>query len=89
MRPKQPFALARRPNSAAAQAFGAFATLLLLRTGTLAAPVAAHVFCNWQGFPNLHRLLQRGVATRALLAGGVIAFVAGVRLFCAGDWEMR
>ena len=31
--------------------FGWYASLLLLRTGHLAAPVCAHVFCNFMGFP--------------------------------------
>ena len=31
--------------------FGWYASLLLLRTGHLAAPVCAHAFCNFMGFP--------------------------------------
>ena len=33
--------------------FGAIATLLLLRTGTLAAPIVAHVICNYVQLPDL------------------------------------
>ena len=62
--------------------FGQFATLLLLRTGTLAAPVAAHAFCNWQGLPDFPRLLRESTATRVLLFGGTAAFSVALREFC-------
>ncbi len=71
------------------QVFGAFATLLLLRTGSLAAPVAAHVFCNWQGFPDFPRMLQHSRGARFALTSGVIAFVVSMRAFCASAaWGM-
>jgi prenyl protein peptidase len=57
--------------------FGALATLLLLRTGTLAAPLAAHVFCNWMGLPDFARILGGGLASRLLLLAGILAFAAG------------
>ncbi|KZV28437.1 CAAX prenyl protease 2 [Dorcoceras hygrometricum] len=31
--------------------FGAYASFLLIRTGHLAAPLAAHIFCNFMGLP--------------------------------------
>jgi prenyl protein peptidase len=69
--------------------FGAFATLLLLRTGSLAAPVAAHVFCNAQGFPDFPRMLQHSRGARAALASGVVAFVCAMSHFCAtAAWRM-
>lgn len=71
------------------QVFGAFATLLLLRTGSLAAPVVAHSFCNWQGFPDFSRLLTRGGGTGVALVLGVAAFMITLRAFCASaDWRM-
>lgn len=33
--------------------FGFFAAFLYLRTGSLFAAIAAHVFCNWQGVPRV------------------------------------
>ena len=33
-------------------AFGAYATWLFIRTGSLAAPVAVHVLCNAVGLPD-------------------------------------
>lgn len=33
-------------------AFGAYATWLFIRTGSLAAPVAVHMLCNAVGFPD-------------------------------------
>ncbi len=74
------FAHATTPH---AQIFGAFATLLLLRTGTLAAPVLAHAFCNWQGFPDFPRMLGHSGGVRAALAGGVFAFGLALAHFCA------
>lgn len=61
-------------------AFGALATLLLLRTGTLAAPLSAHVFCNWMGLPAFGRILGDGLASRLLLLTGVAAFAGGVSM---------
>lgn len=31
--------------------FGFFATFVYLRTGSVYAPIAAHMFCNWMGLP--------------------------------------
>ncbi|KAH9821472.1 CAAX protease self-immunity, partial [Teratosphaeria destructans] len=33
--------------------FGFFAAFVFLRTGSLYAAIAAHSFCNWQGFPRV------------------------------------
>jgi prenyl protein peptidase len=72
------------------QVFGAFATLLLLRTGTLLAPVVAHTFCNWQGFPNFPRMLAHSSVVRCALLGGVVAFGTGLITFCRlSTWQMR
>lgn len=61
--------------------FGWYATFLFLRTGTLAAPVACHTFCNWLGFPNFGHMAQQAgsmravaLATAASIAGFVVLF---------------
>jgi len=38
--------------------FGAYATFLYLRTGSLLAVVIAHAFCNWMGLPRVWGRLQ-------------------------------
>lgn len=53
--------------------FGAYACVLLLRSGNLLAPVAAHCFCNAMGFPPLAALAQSRVLAAAT-AVGVVAF---------------
>jgi len=58
--------------------FGWLATFLLLRTGHLAAPVTAHVFCNWMGLPDFAGAARH---PRRRLVGA--AYVAGVGLFAA------
>ncbi|KAG2493102.1 hypothetical protein HYH03_008765 [Edaphochlamys debaryana] len=57
--------------------FGWLATFLFLRTGHLAAPVAAHVFCNWAGFPPFGGMAAHPRAVMLLLttAAGVVAFL--------------
>lgn len=53
--------------------FGWYETLVFLRTGSLAAPVAVHAFCNWMGVPEFGRMAkQRGAL--ALTAVGVGLF---------------
>jgi prenyl protein peptidase len=64
------------------QVFGAFATLLLLQTGTLAAPVAAHCFCNYCGVPDFPRMLRHGPAVRLTLYVGVLTFFVALNRFC-------
>lgn len=49
--------------------FGAYACFLLLRSGNLAAPVAAHCFCNAMGFPPLGQIAQSRVLAAATVAG--------------------
>lgn len=50
--------------------FGWYASFLYLRTGNIFAPLAAHVFCNIMGFPDLNGVLQRG--------GLIFIFLVGV-----------
>ncbi|PNH09067.1 CAAX prenyl protease 2 [Tetrabaena socialis] len=56
--------------------FGWFATYLFLRTGHLAAPVAAHIFCNWAGFPPFADMAAhtRGLLLLLTTAAGAAAF---------------
>ncbi|KAG2448480.1 hypothetical protein HYH02_006372 [Chlamydomonas schloesseri] len=56
--------------------FGWLATFLFLRTGHLAAPLAAHVFCNWAGFPPFGEMWEHPRAVVLLLttAGGLLTF---------------
>ncbi|KAG2444964.1 hypothetical protein HXX76_001699 [Chlamydomonas incerta] len=57
--------------------FGWLATFLFLRTGHVAAPLAAHVFCNWAGFPPFGDMWEHPRAILLLLttAGGLMTFV--------------
>lgn len=54
--------------------FGAFATMLLVQTGSLAAPVAAHVFCNACGLPPIASVWRHSRTLRLILLGGIAAF---------------
>lgn len=56
--------------------FGLLAVALLLRTGSLAAPISAHVFCNVYGLPDFAGMAQHPRAALLLgaTAGGVAAF---------------
>lgn len=36
--------------------FGAYSSYLFMRTGTLLAPLSAHVFCNFMGLPDVSAL---------------------------------
>ncbi len=71
--------------------FGWYETLVFLRTGSFAAPVAVHAFCNWMGVPEFDRMArQRG--SLALTAVGVGLFVSvfptAMRLMTpTADWE--
>lgn len=64
--------------------FGTFAGALLLRTGSLAAPLAAHVACNALGFPNFDAVIpanpgtQRSLAVGTIVAG-IVAFAVAIR----------
>lgn len=53
--------------------FGWYASFLYLRTGSVFAPLAAHVFCNIMGFPDLHGVFQRG-GLIFIFCAGVVAF---------------
>ncbi|KAG1661309.1 hypothetical protein FOA52_008656 [Chlamydomonas sp. UWO 241] len=62
--------------------FGAYEAFLLLRTGSLAAPVLAHAFCNWMGVPDAHEMARQAGGSRAVAAALTLAGVAGaVALF--------
>ncbi|KAL4199071.1 hypothetical protein AMTRI_Chr03g49370 [Amborella trichopoda] len=55
--------------------FGYYASFLFIRTGHLAAPIAAHVFCNVMGLPLISS--TRGKATRmAFMVGALVFFVS-------------
>jgi len=61
--------------------FGMYSTLLLMRTGSTAAVILAHSFCNHQGFPDLsflenehHPLWRHRAWLGALYVGGIIGF---------------
>jgi prenyl protein peptidase len=41
--------------------FGFFAAFVFLRTGSLYAAIAAHIFCNWQGMPRLAGRVHGGI----------------------------
>ncbi|EOA27545.1 hypothetical protein CARUB_v10023691mg [Capsella rubella] len=54
--------------------FGAYASFLFIRTGHLAAPLFAHIFCNYMGLPVLYAQ-GKGVVSVAFV-GGVVGFVS-------------
>eukprot|EP00898_Chlorokybus_atmophyticus_P009143 jgi/Chlat1/922/Chrsp108S01426 len=58
--------------------FGWYATYLLLRTGQLMAPIGAHVFCNYMGFPDIQALHKHPLRRLLLLvyAAGIVGFGA-------------
>ncbi len=61
--------------------FGIYSAFLFLRTGHLMAPVIAHGFCNFMGFPDLAQLLslpakERLVFSVVYLAGTVMFFLS-------------
>lgn len=62
--------------------FGAYATWLLLVTGSLAAPVAAHVACNALGVPDFGAMAadNRWPLLRVLLWAGIAGFVGSFSL---------
>lgn len=63
--------------------FGWYATFLFQRTGMVWAPLAAHILCNFMGFP---RLSARG----SLLARitGLALHVAGIGAFIAARYPL-
>ncbi|GMI71011.1 ARABIDOPSIS THALIANA FARNESYLATED PROTEIN-CONVERTING ENZYME-2 [Hibiscus trionum] len=48
--------------------FGSYASFLFIRTGTLASPLFAHVFCNYMGLPVLF-VQRKGLVSVAFVAG--------------------
>ncbi|PKI38531.1 hypothetical protein CRG98_041096 [Punica granatum] len=50
--------------------FGSYASFLLMRTGHLLSPLAAHVFCNYMGLPMLFSQ-RKGIVSLAFVAGAV------------------
>ena len=56
--------------------FGWYASFLLLRTGHFIAPLSAHAFCNFMGFPEFPTALShpRAVILRRLYITGILAF---------------
>ena len=44
--------------------FGMYSAFLFVRTGHIAAPVVAHGFCNFMGFPDFNELLNHPPRTR-------------------------
>lgn len=58
--------------------FGWYAAWLLLCTGSLAALVPVHAFCNWMGFPAVGAIprYHRPRVVAGVFVGGVLAFAA-------------
>ncbi|KAK8553941.1 hypothetical protein V6N12_030920 [Hibiscus sabdariffa] len=48
--------------------FGSYASFLFIRTGNLACPLVAHVFCNYMGLPVLF-VQRKGLVCVAFVAG--------------------
>lgn len=59
--------------------FGCLATFLLLVTGNLAAPIAAHAACNVLGFPDFGSMAQH--PWRRLIGAATLGGVAGLGLY--------
>ena len=65
-------------------AFGWYAAFLLLRTGSAAAPITCHAFCNAMGLPRLGALARypqrwQRLTAAAALVGGILGFAALLR----------
>ena len=58
--------------------FGIYSAFLFLRTGHLMAPVVAHGFCNFMGFPDPSEVLSKPPAERLIFS---IMYLVGVVLF--------
>lgn len=56
--------------------FGAFATWLLIRTGSLVAPISAHMLCNMFGFPDFDAMAahRHQPLLSAAIGAGVLLF---------------
>ena len=75
--------------------FGAYAAYLLLQSGTVLAPIAAHIACNVMGVPDFQRMVQHRQSTFLLATTvvGLICFAwtwsifASPRWYCQGSAE--
>ncbi|CAI8602594.1 unnamed protein product [Vicia faba] len=52
--------------------FGSYASFLFIRTGHLAAPIVAHIFCNFMGLPVLYSLRSGFVSLASIM--GLVGF---------------
>lgn len=59
--------------------FGIYSTFLFLRTGHLSAPIIAHMFCNYMGFPEISELLHHSGFKRYTL---IFSFFFGLAAWC-------
>lgn len=61
--------------------FGWYASFLLLRTGHFVAPLCAHVFCNFMGFPDFFAAARhpRAALLKTLYLTGIVAFAVLLR----------
>ncbi|KAH9624780.1 hypothetical protein KSS87_014791 [Heliosperma pusillum] len=53
--------------------FGSYASFLFIRTGHLAAPLVAHIVCNFMGLPVIYS--ERGLVVSVAAIAGAIAFL--------------
>ncbi|KAJ7876519.1 hypothetical protein B0H14DRAFT_3083123 [Mycena olivaceomarginata] len=65
--------------------FGAHTSYLFLRTGSLLPPLAAHVFCNIMGVPQIQSEMRRFPERKQIIIG---VYVLGIVLFAytLGSW---
>ncbi|KAK1835196.1 hypothetical protein QBC39DRAFT_379218 [Podospora conica] len=72
--------------------FGAYATFLYLRTGSLGAVCAVHAFCNAMGLPRVWGAVRRpgsgGAATVGWTVGYYVVLVAGAWAWWANLWGL-
>ncbi|KAJ2557465.1 CAAX prenyl protease [Coemansia sp. RSA 1933] len=62
--------------------FGWFAVAIFIRSQSVVGPVAAHVFCNIQGLPDLSRIGEyRGIGRYAIWAAFVLGLLGFALLF--------
>lgn len=64
--------------------FGAYATFLYVRTGSLGAVCAVHAFCNAMGLPKLWGAVRREGSGRAATVGWTVGYYA---VLVAGAWS--
>lgn len=63
--------------------FGAYATFLYVRTGSLGAVCAVHAFCNAMGLPRLWGTVRREGSGRAATVGWTVGYYA---VLVVGAW---